>query len=192
LNKLYIIAGPNGAGKTTASMEYLKYELECLEFVNADNIALGLSPFRPELVAVSAGKIMIKRIDELIKQKENFAIETTLSSKTLIDKINFAKNNKYEIILLFYYLDSPVLALKRVKERVEKGGHDISKEIIIRRYYRGMENFFTIFKKLSDYWLVINNSDIETSIIAEGNQNYLKIYDHNIWSELGEKYGQKA
>jgi predicted ABC-type ATPase len=192
LNKLYIIAGPNGAGKTTASMEYLKHELDCLEFVNADNIALGLSPFRPELVAVSAGRIMIKRIDELIKQKENFAIETTLSSKTLTDKIILARDNKYEIILLFYYLDSPELAIKRVKERVEKGGHDISKEVIIRRYFRGLENFFTIFKHLSDYWLVINNSDIETSLIAEGNQNNLKIYDQIIWSELGGKYGKKV
>lgn len=87
MSKLFIIGGPNGDGKTTASMEYLRYDLDCLEFVNADNIAAGISPFQPEKVAVSVGKIMLKRIDDLVDLRVNFAIESTLSSMLLRDKI---------------------------------------------------------------------------------------------------------
>lgn len=188
--KMFIIGGPNGAGKTTASMEYLKVDLDCLEFVNADNIALGLSPFRPDNVAVTAGKIMLNRIDELIKSKENFAIESTLSSKSLLEKIKQAQLNDYDVILLFYYLDSPDLAVKRVARRVENGGHDIPIETIYRRYIRGLENFFKIYKDNCQYWIMINNSDTNTSIIAEGNIQNLIIHNQDIWLEIKEKYGK--
>jgi predicted ABC-type ATPase len=188
---LYIIAGPNGAGKTTASMEYLKDEIDCYEFVNADNIALGLSPFRPENVAVSAGRIMLARIDELISQGIDFAIETTLSSKTLLDKIRMAKSNNYEINLLFYWLESPELAVKRVESRVESGGHGIQEDIIIRRYYRGIKNFFEIYLKECDYWLMINNSDLKPFIIAEGTEEDISIKDKIIWNNIMVEYGQE-
>jgi len=188
--KMFIIGGPNGAGKTTASMEYLKDDLDCLEFVNADNIAFGLSPFRPDNVAVTAGKIMLNRIDELIKSKENFAIESTLSSKSLLEKIKQAQLNDYDVILLFYYLDSPDLAVKRVARRVENGGHDIPIETIYRRYNRGLENFFKIYKDNCQYWIMINNSDTNTSIIAEGNIQNLIIHNQDIWLEIKEKYGK--
>lgn len=118
MSKLYIIAGPNGAGKTTASMEYLKDELDCLEFLNADNIAAGLSPFRPESVPITAGRLMLERMNDLLKQRIDFAIETTLSSSTLIEKLKFVKSLDYEVCLLFYYLDSADLAIKRVESRV--------------------------------------------------------------------------
>lgn len=130
MSKLYIIAGPNGAGKTTASMEYLDKDLKCLEFVNADNIAYGLSPFRPESVAVSAGRIMLDRISELIDKNVDFAIETTLSSKTLMEKIIKTKSHQYEVILLFYWLSSSELAKERVIKRVAKGGHNIPPDVI--------------------------------------------------------------
>jgi len=190
-NKMYIIAGPNGAGKTTASMEYLKDDLDCLEFVNADNIAFGLSPFRPDNVAVTAGKIMLNRIDDLIKSKENFAIESTLSSKSLTDKIKFAQYHGYEIIIMFYYLDSPDLAVERVKRRVENGGHDIPLDTIHRRYHRGLENFFNIYKNNCQYWMMINNSNTNTSIIAEGNNQNLIIHNQVIWLEIRGKYGKE-
>ncbi|MCX6154283.1 MAG: zeta toxin family protein [Candidatus Kapabacteria bacterium] len=191
MNKLYIIAGPNGAGKTTASMEYLKDELYCLEFVNADNIASGISPFRPENVAVSAGKIMIERINELIHQKVDFAIEKTLSSKTLLSKISMAKVNDFEIYLLFYWLDSPELAIKRVENRVKKGGHSIPEDVIIRRYFRGLDNLFNIYLNECNYWLLINNSGFETSIIAECEDNILNVYNPFIWNNLKDSYDKR-
>jgi predicted ABC-type ATPase len=191
MSKLFIIAGPNGAGKTTASMEYLKDELDCLEFLNADNIALGLSPFRPENVAIASGKIMLERMDELIKINEDFAIETTLSSKTLLFKIKNAIEMNYEIILLFYYLETPDLAIKRVANRVANGGHNIPEDVIIRRYHRGLENFFNIFISNCNFWLILNNSASKTSIIAEGSKIDLKIFDELIWKNLMVKYGKE-
>ena len=172
-------------------MEYLKEELECLEFVNADNIAYGLSPFRPENVAVSAGKIMLLRISDLINQNVDFAIETTLSSKTLLSKIKFAKENNYEINLIFYWLESPDIAVERVKSRVESGGHGIQEEVIIRRYSRGIKNFFEIFMNECAYWLMINNSGLEPSIIAEGTEEEIFITDNITWKNLKVEYGQK-
>ncbi len=117
---LYIIAGCNGAGKTTASFTVLPEILECKEFVNADEIAKGLSPFQPEKVAFEAGRIMLNRIDELIKKEENFAFETTLSTKTYKQKIQFAKQNGYNTTLLFFWLQNTELAKERVKIRVRR------------------------------------------------------------------------
>ena len=122
---LYIIAGCNGAWKTTASFAILPEILDCKEFVNADEIAKGLSPFQPEKVAIEAGRIMLNRIDELFKNQENFAFETTLSTKTFKEKIKFAKENNYNITLIFFWLRNPELAKERVKTRVNEGGHNI-------------------------------------------------------------------
>jgi predicted ABC-type ATPase len=114
---LYIIAGCNGAGKTTASFTVLPEILECKEFVNADEIAKGLSPFQPEKVAFEAGRIMLNRIDELIKKEENFAFETTLSTKTYKQKIQFAKQNGYNTTLLFFWLQNTELAKRTSKNK---------------------------------------------------------------------------
>jgi len=124
---LYIVAGCNGAGKTTASYTILPEILECKEFVNADEIAKGLSPFQPESVALEAGRIMIKRINELIEKNKDFAFETTLSTKSYKNKIIKAKEQGYTITLLFFWLNNIDLAKERVKIRVKEGGHDIPK-----------------------------------------------------------------
>jgi predicted ABC-type ATPase len=147
---LYIIAGSNGAGKTTASFTVLPEILECKEFVNADEIAKGLSPFQPEKVAFEAGRIMLNRIDELIKKEENFAFETTLSTKTYKQKIQFAKQNGYNTTLLFFWLQNTELAKERVKIRVNEGGHNIPKDVIERRYINGIKNLFDIYLELVD------------------------------------------
>jgi predicted ABC-type ATPase len=147
---LYIIAGCNGAGKTTASFTVLPEILECKEFVNADEIAKGLSPFQPEKVAFEAGRIMLNRIDELIKKEENFAFETTLSTKTYKQKIQFAKQNGYNTTLLFFWLQNTELAKERVKIRVNEGGHNIPKDVIERRYINGIKNLFDIYLELVD------------------------------------------
>ncbi|SFJ76472.1 Predicted ABC-type ATPase [Myroides guanonis] len=142
---LYIIAGCNGAGKTTASFSILPEILECKEFVNADEIAKGLSPFQPEKVSFESGRIMLNRIEELFDGKENFAFETTLATKIYKQKVLKAQKDGYNVTLLFFWLSSIDLAKERVKMRVKEGGHNISEEVIERRYISGIVNLFDIF-----------------------------------------------
>ena len=130
---LYIIAGCNGAGKTTASYSVLPDMLNCKEFVNADEIARGLSPFQPEKVAIQAGRIMLGRINELINQNSDFAFETTLATKSYAKLIQEVQTKGYFVTLLFFWLKTPEMAVKRVKERVLSGGHNIQEDIIYRR-----------------------------------------------------------
>ena len=134
---LYIIAGCNGAGKTTASYTILPEILHCKEFVNADEIARGLSPFQPEAVAIQAGKIMLQRIKELITLNKDFAIETTLTTLSYKQTINKAKEKGYKVTLIFFWLNDVNLAIKRVESRVLDGGHNIPEETIRRRYKKG-------------------------------------------------------
>lgn len=131
---LYIIAGCNGAGKTTASFTILPEMLNCDDFINADEIARGLSPLNPDKAAIEAGRIMLSKIDRLIENKQDFAFETTLSTKSYAKTITRAKSSGYQITLLFFWLDSPDLAIERVKTRVIEGGHNIPEPVIIRRY----------------------------------------------------------
>ena len=146
---LYIIAGCNGAGKTTASFTILPEILDCKEFVNADEIAKGLSPFQPEKVSFEAGRIMLKRINELLETNENFAFETTLATKSYKSKIAEAKSKNYSVTLLFFWLQNVELAIERVKTRVIEGGHNIETEVIKRRYINGIKNLFEIYLRNS-------------------------------------------
>jgi predicted ABC-type ATPase len=166
-NKLYIIAGCNGAGKTTASFTILPEILDCKEFVNADEIARGLSPFQPENVSFEAGRIMLNRINELILSNKDFAFETTLSTKSYKNKIVTAKNNGYCVTLLFFWLQTIELAKERVKTRVYEGGHNIEPEVIERRYYRGIKNLFDIYLPLVDGALIFDNSEGHHELIAD-------------------------
>jgi predicted ABC-type ATPase len=127
---LYIISGCNGAGKTTASYTVLPEILNCKEFVNADNIAAGLSPFNPESVAFESGRLMIQRINELVAHKVDFAFETTLSTRSYVSFVKKAKEIGHEITLLYFWLSSSEMAIERVAKRVSKGGHNIPTEII--------------------------------------------------------------
>jgi predicted ABC-type ATPase len=179
---LYIIAGCNGAGKTTASYTVLPEILNCKEFINADEIARGLSPFQPEKVAIHAGRIMLQRIDELIKLKVDFAIETTLTTKSYANTIETAKQNGYDVTLLYFWLKDTELAIERVRTRVSEGGHNIPDEVIKRRYKKGLLNLSKIFIGISTYWAVIDNSDIRYTFVAEGNSNgKITIHDNTIW-----------
>jgi len=165
---LYIIAGCNGAGKTTASYTILPEILDCREFVNADEIAKGLSPFNPEGVAIEAGRLMLKRIEELLNSGLSFSIETTLATRSYLNLVKKARQDGYKVILLFFWLPSPEMAKERVVERVRAGGHNIPQEIIERRYYAGIRNFFTIYKETVDYWMLIDNSKNSRCLIADG------------------------
>ena len=165
---LYIIAGCNGAGKTTASFTILPEILECKEFVNADEIAKGLSPFQPEKVAFKAGRIMLERVNFLLQSKESFAFETILATKTYNSKLLWAKENGYTIKLLFFWLPTIEMAIERVTLRVSEGGHDIPNDVIARRYKRGIENLFKIYIPLCSEWIFFDNSKNQIEEIAYG------------------------
>ncbi len=184
---IYIIAGCNGAGKTTASFTILPEILDCKEFVNADEIAKGLSPFQPEKVAFEAGRIMLERIETLLKSNENFAFETTLSTKTYKQKLIQAKANGFKVKLLFFWLPTIEMAINRVAVRVSEGGHNIPTEVIARRYSRGIENLFKIYIPLCDDWAVFDNSDETPELIAEGVNSETIVVKDESWNLLKSK-----
>jgi len=165
--KLYIISGCNGAGKTTASFNILPDLLNCKEFVNADEIARGLSPFQPEKVSIEAGRLMLKRIEELINSNQDFSFETTLSTKSFINTIEKAKSKSYYITLIFFWLESVELAKDRVQKRVIEGGHKIEPDAIERRYKAGIKNLFQLYANKVDSLLIFDNSKPESELIAE-------------------------
>lgn len=185
---LYIISGPNGAGKTTASYSVLPKILQCKEFVNADEIARGLSPFNPESVAVEAGRLMLSRIKDLLSRNESFSIETTLATRSYFRLVENAHRQGYEVTLLFFWLKSPEQAMERVAERVSKGGHNIPKDIIVRRYYEGIDNLFKIYMPIVDTWVLVNNSETPRSIIASGGKGLPPQIINNELFKILEEY----
>lgn len=192
---LYIIAGCNGAGKTTASFTILPEMLNCKEFVNADSIAAGLSPFNPESVAIEAGKLMLSRIHELMRTGVDFAFETTLATRSYVSLVKAAQDAGYKVTLLFIWIDSPATAMQRVAERVMKGGHDIPSEVIERRYYRGLFNLINLYIPICDTWMVVNNEAVTPEPVAEGGLNVENIiinkYIWDVINSQGKRNGNK-
>lgn len=188
MKKLFIIAGCNGAGKTTASYTILPEILDCREFVNADEIARGLSPFQPEKAGIDAGRLMLTRIKGFLEAGKTFAFETTLSTKSYVNLLAEAKKTDYEITLLFFWLNSPELAVSRVKIRVEEGGHPIPENVIRRRYESGLSNFFKLYLPIVDNWMLIDNSGEPYEIIAEGSLTNIEITNSGVWKELTTRY----
>lgn len=190
---LYIIAGCNGAGKTTASYTILPEIIECKEFVNADEIAKGLSPFQPEKVSFEAGRIMINRINELIGTNSSFAFETTLSTRSYRNKIIEAKNQNYTVTLLFFWLNNVTLAKERVRIRVKEGGHNIPNEVIERRYYKGIKNLFDIYLPIVNGALIFDNSYGRHELIAHKmGVDALKVIDAQKFNQLKESYDREG
>ncbi len=182
---LYIIAGCNGAGKTTASFTVLPEMLNCKEFVNADEIARGISPFQPEKAAIDAGKIMLTRINEFIKLQVDFSFETTLAPKYFINLINEAQQKGYFVTLVFFWLNTVDLAIQRVKMRVSEGGHNIPEDTIRRRYKSGIRNLVKKYIPVSDYWIIINNSEGPFNVVAEGlKSTEIEIKDNSVWDKI--------
>ena len=168
---LYIIAGCNGAGKTTASNTILPKSLLVKEFVNADEIAKGLSPFNPESVAIEAGRLMLKRIDDLLEAGESFSIETTLATKSYVNLVRKAHERGYIVHLLFFWLESVELAKQRVAERVACGGHNIPMPVIERRYKAGIKNLFELYMREADVWVLYDNNGKSGVRLAFGGRN---------------------
>lgn len=174
---LYIIAGPNGAGKTTSAESMLPGVLNCVEFVNADLIARGISPYNPESVAIKAGRIMLNRMQELLEMGVDFVIETTLSTLSYANFIRECKQKGYEIVLIFVWLNHPDVAKSRVKQRVERGGHNIPEDVIERRYYKGLRNLNKIFLPLSNDWMICDNSDKLIVLVARKEKEDVIVFD---------------
>ena len=188
---LYIIAGCNGAGKTTASFTVLPEMLNCREFVNADEIAKGLSPFTPEGVAIQAGRLMIDRVLHLLKEGETFAFETTLATRSYVNLIQRAQKRGYFVTLLFFSLSTPEQAIARVAKRVSLGGHNIPTDVITRRYDAGLQNFFQLYTPICDYWTLYDNSNIPGEKIAYGWKNErLSIVDEEKYYRLYNTYAK--
>lgn len=182
--RLYIISGPNGAGKTTASLEILPELIKCEEFVNADEIARGISPFNPESVAIEAGRIQLERIKMLINKGADFSIETTLATKSYKNLIRHAQLEGYDVELLFFWLPSPDAAIERVKKRVSEGGHNIPHDTIVRRYRNGLKNLFNIYIPIVNSWSIINNFEVGSQYIATGQCGCVKIFNNDLFYKI--------
>jgi len=179
-----VIAGPNGAGKSTTAPMLLKGTLGVTEFVNADVIAQGLSAFQPERAAFHAGRVMLERLHYLAKERVDFAFETTLASRSFAPWIAKLKQSGYTFHLVFLWLPSTDFAVARVAERVRMGGHDVPEETIRRRYNKGIENFFRLYRPLSVTWRLYDNSEPSwPRIVADGRGDANEtIYDPKTWS----------
>ena len=182
---IYIIAGCNGAGKTTASYTVLPVVLHCTEFINADNIAKGLSPFNVEGVAIEAARIMLTRMRELMAQNVDFAFETTLASRSYVSILKQAQQNGYKVHLIFFWLNSIELAKERVIQRVQSGGHNIPTDVIERRYAAGIKNLNELYITFVHSWRIYDNSDYRHELIAEGIKNSVtEIMDNDIYLKI--------
>jgi predicted ABC-type ATPase len=165
---VYVIAGPNGAGKTTFAKSYLPKFAGCREFVNADLIAAGLSPFNPESQSIAAGRLMIQRMNELAESKQSFALETTLAGRTHACRLLHMKELLgYIVDLTFLWLPTVELAIERAALRVSQGGHDIPEPVIRRRYKLGIDNFASVYVPIADRWSVLDGSTSPSMTILE-------------------------
>jgi predicted ABC-type ATPase len=184
---VYMIAGPNGAGKTTLALRTLPEFFSIHEFVNADEIARGLSPFNPDDQAVPAGRLMLKRIDDLIAARTNFAFETTGASRVFADKIKQAKAAGYGSGLFYVYLSDADIAKKRVHMRVLQGGHNIPDDTIERRYFRSLHNLVNLYLPLADKAGIYNGEAAQNSrqrIIADKQGKNFRVYLPRLWSNI--------
>ena len=168
MKKVIIIAGPNGAGKTTFAREFLPNEAGCPQFINADLIAAGLSPFAPEVAAVKAARIMLESMTEFERRGESFAFETTLSGLAYARRVRLWRAAGYHVTLFFLSLPNPQMAIERVAERVRQGGHDVPGDVIRRRFAAGLRNFERVYREAVDAWALYDNGGDEPELANWG------------------------
>lgn len=178
MSKLYIISGCNGAGKTTASYTLLPELLGCREFVNSDEFAKGLSPFSPDKASVLAIRYMLLKVRYLLKRKRDFALETTLSTRSLRKLVTEAQKEGYSVTVLYFWLENSDIAVQRVRARVAAGGHNIEESTIRRRYALGLKYFFKTYMPLADQWILADNTEIPFTIIAKGWRDSMLVQDN--------------
>ena len=187
---IYVIAGPNGAGKSTAAPALLRDLLGLAEYVNADLIAQGLSAFDTQSVAFQAGRVMLERLHKLAARRGHFAFETTLAARGYLPWLRSLRADGFALDLAFLWLPSAEMAAARVAERVRLGGHDVPEAIIRRRYRRGLENFFRLYRPNADrWWLFDNATENAPSLIARGFETRVEeIQNSDVWSQISERY----
>jgi predicted ABC-type ATPase len=181
---VYVIAGPNGAGKTTFATDFLPEFVQCREFVNADLIAAGLSPFAPETQAMRAGRLVLVRIKELAESRQDFAFETTLAGRSYVKLISRLRQSGYDVVLFFLWLPSADEAVARVANRVRQGGHDIPEATIRRRFQAGLHNFFRLYAPLVESWHLLDGSRLPPSLIASRSDSALQTYQPELYQMI--------
>jgi len=180
-----VIGGPNGAGKTTCAATLLPKDLDIRQFVNADVIATGLSGFAPQTVAVQAGRLMLARIAELARRRQDFAFETTLASRSFAPFLGRLRREGYAVHVIFVWLQSPELAVARVAARVRQGGHHVPEGVVTRRYWRGLANFRQLYQPLADAWVLCDNSSDNPVVVARGERSAVtEIFDQVRYDQI--------
>lgn len=182
--QLFVIAGPNGAGKTTFAREFLPHFARCRDFVNADLIASGLSPFSPAAAAMEAGRVMLRKIHELGARRHSFAFETTLSGRGYLALFRRLKAADYRIHIVFLWLPSVELAIQRVKDRVRRGGHSVPEDDIRRRFDRGLRNLLIDYNDSADTWTLFDNSGSQPRLIARADGGRIVPTDERLFIDI--------
>jgi len=187
MKEIIILGGPNGAGKTSAAPLFIKRYAGSQEFVNADEIARGLSPFNAERAAIAAGRLMIARMNELVRREQSFVVETTCSGRANLNLFKRCKTDGWRISLLFLWLPSPQMAISRVARRVTEGGHFVPDDVVTRRYWAGLQNLRRLYLPLADVAAVYDNTDRRSVLVAVKTvTDGLAIHDEARWSKILE------
>jgi predicted ABC-type ATPase len=180
----YIIAGPNGAGKTTFAKEFLPGYVHCREFLNADMLAAGISPFDPDTAAMAAGRVLLARMNELVQQRKDFGFETTLAGKTYRSILRNMKERGYRLHLFYLWVPNVELAIARVARRVKQGGHNIPEGVIRRRFDIGFVNLRSTYLPLMDSWFLLDNSGFQPHEVARYEHGNINIFDIGLYNRI--------
>lgn len=178
---IYLIAGCNGAGKTTFAREFLPKEVKCLRFLNADEMARGLSPLDPAAGAAKAARLLLSEVRAAVQARHTFGLETTLSGLTYVRMLNNAREQAYAVKLFYLWLPSAAFAIRRVRERVRKGGHAVPAADIRRRYTRSLHNLVCHYLPLADEWTIFDNSGREPRLVADGTAVHARVVDEALY-----------
>lgn len=187
---VYIIAGPNGAGKTTFARKFLPDYAECDNFINADLIAQGLSPFSPRVAAMKSGRLVLERIRDFASKGEDFAFETTLSGKTYLSLLGDLKNQGYAVNLFFLWVPNVQFSLARIKDRVKMGGHDVPAIDVERRFGRGLKNLFDNYMPILDSWYLFDSSTSVIRLIANETNGTLVVKERESFDRIKQAAGK--
>ena len=188
---VYVIAGPNGAGKTTFAREFLPNYADCRNFINADLIAEGISPFLPEAAAVRAGRLMLEEIRLAMRRGADFGFETTLSGRSHLNLVRQLKKLRYNVHFFYLWVPSVELALLRIRERVSRGGHDVPEPVVRRRFARSISNFFIHYRPLAASWTMYDNRGKPPQIIASAEGQRVRIVETRLYNELIKTFGKR-